>query len=465
MRLFEDFALFTMLLILAWSFVPEKRRSRVVLCAPLLTWALLIVHFIVEGARWQMVPAYLLAVILTVNNYRLLRGWTTKGLSNRYARLAVVLFFLVIYFIIYQIPRLFPVFTLPEPNGPYEVGTASTVLVDTSREELFTSDLSDHREVPVRVWYPAKPDPKAKPEGYWSDHPEYSRYLAEELGLPSFSLDHLRLVKTHSYRDAPLSDALAVYPVVVFEHGYRLGFLEQNTGIMETLASNGYVVVSLAHPYEALAAPLADGSTARYAKETEKNFNSSSAAQEQSLETWAADTKFVLDWLETLPSGDTLGFLAGRIDYDRLGIMGMSFGGSTTGLICLTDARCKAGLTLDSPQYSAVEDGQLEQPFLFMVSDNGQYLEQGVYDRAAGPAYLVTVAGTQHYNFTDLTLVSPLAQSFNLSGPIDSGQMIRIMNTYTLAFFDKHLKGQAAPLLNGISADYPEVSIKSRNTQ
>lgn len=464
MRLFEDFSLFTMLLILAWSFVPEKRRSRLVLYTPLLTWALLIVHFIVEGARWQMAPAYLLAVGLTINNYRLLRGKTIKGLSNRYIRLAVIFFVLVIFFIIYQIPRLFPVFTLPEPNGPFKVGIASTVLVDASREELFTSDPSDHREVPLRVWYPANPDPKAKPEGYWSDHPEYSHYLADEIGLPSFVLSHLHLVKTHSYRNAPLAYELAVYPVVVFQHGYRLGFLEQNTSIMETLASNGYVVVSLAHPYEALAAPLAERSTAHYARENEKNFNSSSTVQEQSLETWAADTEFVLDWLEALQPGDSLGFLANRIDFARLGLMGMSFGGSTTSLVCLTDPRCKAGLTLDSPQYSAVEGGSLGQPFLFMVSDNGHYLEQGVYDHAAGPAYLVTVKGTQHYNFTDMTLASPLAQSFHLSGPINGDQMVRIMNAYTLAFFDKHLRDLAAPLLNGISADFPEVSIESRNT-
>jgi len=111
-----------------------------------------------------------------------------------------------------------------------------------------------------------------------------------------------------------------------------------------------------------------------------------------------------------------------------------------------------------------VEGGSLGQPFLFMVSGNGHYLEQGVYDHAAGPAYLVTVKGTQHYNFTDMTLASPLAQSFHLSGPINGDQMVRIMNAYTLAFFDKHLRDLAAPLLNGISADFPRGIASSRGT-
>lgn len=463
MRLFEDFALFTMLLTLAWSFVPEKRRSRIILYAPLITWALLIVHFIVEGARWQMIPAYLLAAGLTINNYRLLRKKTSERQVNRYVRLAAVIIFLVLFFVIYQLPRIFPVFSLPEPNGPYAVGSASTILVDASREETFTVDPSDKREVPIRVWYPAKVDADVKSEGYWSDHPEYSRHIAGELGLPKFSLDHLSLVKTHTYREVPLADAEAKYPVILFSHGYRLGYLEQNTSLMETLASNGYIVVSLAHPYEAIAAPLANGSTARYTAAAKDAFMGSDSIQEESLKIWSDDMRLVLDTLEELQSGDALGFLAGNLDMDHLGIMGMSFGGSTASQVCLTDNRCHAGLTLDSPQYSAVKNGQLERPFLFMVSGNGYYLERDVFESTLGPAYLVTIEGAEHYNFTDLTLVSPLAKTFNFSGPINGSQMIRIMNTYSLAFFDKHLKGLAAPVLNGISADYPEVSIESRN--
>lgn len=189
----------------------------------------------------------------------------------------------------------------------------------------------------------------------------------------------------------------------------------------------------------------------------------SMALQEESLAVWAADTIFVLDALENIHSNDALAFLTGKLDLDRIGMAGMSFGGSAASQVCLTDSRCNAGMTLDSPQYSAVKAGQLEQPFLFMISDNADYLEQEVYEKAAGAAYLITVSGAEHYNFTDMTLVSPLAQAFNFSGPIDGQQMVRIMNTYSLAFFDRYLKDLPSPLLNGISAEYPEVIIESRN--
>jgi len=463
-RLFENLALFTLLLILAWSFAPEKRRPRTVLFAPALTWILFVIHFIVEGARWQMLPAYFLAVGLTLNNIRLLSRKRPSPKLNAFVRMLVVVLFLVIFLAIYQLPQILPVFTLPPPNGIFAVGTTGFTLVDASRDETLTPDRDDKRQVPVRIWYPAEAEQGMKPVKYWSDHPEYSRYLTRELDLPVFLLDHLKLVETHAYPAAPLASADDPFPVVIFQHGYRLGYLEQNTSLMETLASNGYVVISLAHPYEAIAAPLADGSQALYTSDMDA-FLGSDSAQEASLELWAADTAFVLDTFSANLSGGPFDFLNDRLDLTRVGLAGMSFGGSTTSLVCLTDERCKAGLTLDSPQYSAVLNGQLSQPFLFMVSDNGQYREQEVFDQASGPAYQITVKGTEHYNFTDLTLISPLAAALNFSGPIDGQQMVKIINSYSLAFFDKHLKGLSAPILNGISAEFPEVSIDSRNSR
>ena len=46
-------------------------------------------------------------------------------------------------------------------------------------------------------------------------------------------------------------------------------------------------------------------------------------------------------------------------------------------------------------------------------------------------------------------------------GPIDGYRMVKIINDYTLAFFDKHLKGEMSPLLDGPSPDYPDVEFQS----
>ena len=98
-----------------------------------------------------------------------------------------------------------------------------------------------------------------------------------------------------------------------------------------------------------------------------------------------------------------------------------------------------------------------------MVSANGDYIERNVYESTASPAYLVSVADTAHYNFSDFTLVSPLASALGFSGPIDGDQMIRIQIAYSLAFFDRHLKDLPGALLDGASTEFPEVLIESRN--
>jgi hypothetical protein len=41
--------------------------------------------------------------------------------------------------------------------------------------------------------------------------------------------------------------------------------------------------------------------------------------------------------------------------------------------------------------------------------------------------------------------------------------MTYIQNVYARAFFDKHLKGMVSPLLDGPSADFPELIFRSNN--
>jgi hypothetical protein len=47
-----------------------------------------------------------------------------------------------------------------------------------------------------------------------------------------------------------------------------------------------------------------------------------------------------------------------------------------------------------------------------------------------------------------------------LKGPIPGPRALQITNTYSLAFFDRALRGQAAPLLDAPSPEYPEVTFE-----
>jgi acetyl esterase/lipase len=464
MRFLENVILILLLLALAWSFLPPQRRSRIILYLPFLTGLLIIVHLVVEGARWQMFPAYLLAIGLLANNTRLLRSTASRSTPQPvWLRLLLALGGLLLFIVVSQLPVLIPVFNLPPPGGGFEVGISQVVLTDETRPETFTSRTDDFRQIPLMIWYPAEKTPYARPVTYWLDQPQISRQLTGMLNLPSFLLDHLSLVQTHAVLDAPAAGGQPPFPVILFSHGYRLGYLQQNTSLMETLASQGYVVISIGHPYQAAAVPNGNGDLIRFAAETARRFSQDAAFREESLTIWTDDLRFVLNHLPDFQQGKFMPQLTGRLDLERIGVAGMSFGGSAASRLCLQDNRCEALLTLDSPQYEPVLSEPLQQPSLFFAAQESEYVRREVYEQVNAPAYLLTIQGSAHYDFTDLTLVSPLNAALGFSGGINGDQMVRILNQYSLAFFNRHLKDLPAPLLDSPSAAYPEVTITARN--
>lgn len=464
MRFLENVILILLLFSFAWTFLPSQRRSRLILYLPFLTSLLVILHLIIEGSRWQMIPAYLLTLGLLANNTHLLRS--TAQPSTRqpvWLRLVLVLGGLALFVVVSQLPVLIPVFSLPQPGGGFGVGVSQLVLTDTQRAEIFTSQPDDRRQVPLMIWYPAEVNPTDRPTTYWLNQPQISRQLTTMLGLPYFLLDHLALVQTHAVLDTPAVSGQTPFPVILYSHGYRLGYLQQNTSLMETLASHGYVVISVGHPFQAAAVLDESGDLSRFASETAPRFSQDANFRDESLTIWTDDLRFVLDHLPDFQSGNLLPQLNGKLDVERVGVGGMSFGGSAASRMCLQESRCDALLTLDSPQYEPVLSQPLQQPALFFAAQESEYVREEVYQQVKAPAYLLTIQGSAHYDFTDLTLVSPLNAALGFSGGINGDQMVRILNQYSLAFFNRHLKGLPAPLLDSRSADYPEVTITARN--
>lgn len=385
---------------------------------------------------------------------------------------------------------------LPQPTGPYAVGTTRSSLVDATRPETFTDDRSDRRELLIRVWYPAKLAPGAQPEPLWGrETQEIATRMAEFMRLPKGAFDDLARVPSHAYADAPLAKSRSPYPVLIFSHGYIPGLISQNTAQMEELASHGYIVFSIGHTYETLVnifpdgrvVPFSQARLAEFAKGAGKanNLNTKYIAAtdpaekdallrqvlaewptlDQSLLIWTADTRFVLDELEKMNSGKRKSMFAKKLDLKRIGVFGMSFGGATAGQVCAVDQRCKAGLNLDGMQYGDLIDRPIARPFMFMQSEAARNINRLFFDRSKNGAYYVTVKGSKHFNYADFSLFSPEYKKAGLLGPIEGERMERIINDYVLAFFDKHLKGKDATLLKGPPAHYPEVEFNSRIRQ
>jgi hypothetical protein len=67
-----------------------------------------------------------------------------------------------------------------------------------------------------------------------------------------------------------------------------------------------------------------------------------------------------------------------------------------------------------------------------------------------------------HSNFTDIARWTPLSSMLGLSGPIGAQRAHNIVNAYPLAFFDRHLLGRPAELLDGAATQVPDVRFESR---
>jgi predicted dienelactone hydrolase len=433
------------------------KRSRWIDLLPGLAIFLIVIHLIVEKYRWQMVPAYALTLLLfLLSLLQLKRGsWPPDRQPSRRVG-AVTGFFLrlLIVALVAALPILLPVFRLPEPTGPHPLGTTKLHLVDRTRPEIFTPTPDDHRELMVQVWYPARVEPGARPAP-----------LMEHMPFP---FSHLSLVRTHAYLDAPVSDAQVSYPVLIFSHGH-VGFVEQNLTQMEELASHGYIVCSLAHTYHTIATIFPDGrvipADSALANGFMKGNSPTQAVYAEHLRIWTDDTLFLISELERIQAGERESMFTGKLDMARLGIWGQSFGGVTAVQVCASDDRCQAGISLDAGlprDYTGrTLDSPLTQPFMFTLNAARVHYMHPALGAVENVAYGVTIRGTTHFDFTDLFLYSPVLKFTKAFGPIDGYRMVKIVNDYALAFFDKHLKGETSPLLDGPSPDYPDVEFQS----
>jgi len=174
-----------------------------------------------------------------------------------------------------------------------------------------------------------------------------------------------------------------------------------------------------------------------------------------------------LTQLALLNSGAIPSPLTGKLDLTRVGVYGHSTGGGATVVMCAADPRCKAALGMDpwvGPVPRPVLDAGLRQPFLAMMSqtwsspDNSALLDT-LLAAGTGDQMTMTIAGTSHYDFTMLPLLTPLAPALGLKGPIDGQRGMQIITDHLVAFFDHYLKGVRRGEPGGLSRDHVRASV------
>ncbi|MGD9141829.1 MAG: hypothetical protein PVJ42_09855 [bacterium] len=371
---------------------------------------------------------------------------------------------------------------LPEPTGPYAVGTAALLFTDMARPEIFTDDPDDHREVTARAWYPAEPAPEVAPAPYYENGGDIVRMF----DYPAY----LANLVTHSLPGARVAEAEERYPVILSNHGWGEHAV-QNTVLMEELASHGYVVFSLAHHYEAKFWTYPDGrvefinmgsprfqsimqeqSKPEAMQLLQASFEAREVAAQESLfqlmvetmptllgETprhWAEDISFVIGELDSLNKSNAL--FAGRLDLEKLGVMGMSMGGAAAGQVCLDGDRIRAAINMDGGLLGDLADTVVAVPMMYVGSRRFIGYDEVFSAHASNDSYTLIIGESDHYDLTDFTLLN---RNHMMIGTVDGERMLKILNDYTLAFFDFYLKGIDSGLLTGQKKPYREAEFQA----
>jgi dienelactone hydrolase len=361
---------------------------------------------------------------------------------------------------------------LPAPGGPYPVGRLEQDWTDGTRPDPLAELPGQPRRLAVWIWYPAAPVSGESPAPYFP--PAWALARDQDQGIGILIEREPLTIQSQSYENAPLSTARPAYPVLIFQPGMGPS-VPDYTLLAESLASQGYVVVGLNPTYTSNLVVFADG---RVVTRSAQGAIPDSASPEEAdrigsrlMTIWAADVHFAIDHLSALEADPASPFYQ-RLDLDRLGIWGHSFGGATAIYVCQRDTRCKAGADLDGTPFSLERNAAIPVPFLLLNEDQSQSCDlycQRMRQMAAriqpGPGYDLSVSGAGHFNFSDLPLrqsplVRPLFRLTRYTGSIDALRGEQLTATYLLAFFDQSLNGNPSELLQGPSVLFPEVQFK-----
>ncbi|WP_367138052.1 MULTISPECIES: alpha/beta hydrolase family protein [Streptomyces] len=381
---------------------------------------------------------------------------------------------------------------LPAPTGPYAVGTVTRLLVDTARKDPWKPEQGD-RQVAISLFYPA--DREAGPRTAPHMDAASAAHFGSARGAGSFNYRvrpgaaDWAATRTHARVAAPVAHGSRALPVVLYSAG--LGDPRTwNTGLVEELASRGYVVVTVDHTYDSSEVRLAGGKPAESVLPSLAGAPAPEidATLRKAVQARVDDTRFVLDtlgsarWRRSLPRG-----LGDAVDLRRVGMAGQSAGGFTAAQALHDDRRLKAGINMDGQmdfplpdstgsRLSTVAREGVDRPFLLLGSDGPGAADNraswaSFRQHARGRQAELTMTGAAHGTYTDaVSLLPALARQGALPeevlrqdiGTVRPERAVAATRAYVVAFFDRFLKHEGGQLLDGPSPRFPEMRFQER---
>lgn len=469
----------------------------------LVVTAVFLLHLILEGVRWQLIPIYLAIVGSALAQFRTKQFGTILRVIGYSLYSALLVLGLLL-------GSVFPIKSIPGPDGPYTVGTFHSELIDDSRVERYEPEFN--RGVSVQVWYPVNSDTDL---GNHATQSLFHELYAGESDLISFLFGYMKNINTNSYIDAPIAQS-STFPLVIFNHGLYV-MADQSIQLMEHLASNGYIVASISRPFEGLKVTLSDRGTRTFSMLYPEDvgfssediddggigdkvgtitgkahsdlmevlyalfdaYNEAQTAQERtriveealtleslqvlqpqltadhltdfikwrslvrnrSTSYWVEDIQFVVDEISNIET-DVADFSEALAE-STLGVIGFSYGGGATGEFCKIDARCTAGINLDGTQFGPNWNTPTLAPFLLINSDTNVGGNDYAYYPAPSNFHDIHIPNTEHPDYVDALTVFPILRLLGMSGDMDYQELAGLVGDLSLAFLDEYLKNQS----------------------
>jgi predicted dienelactone hydrolase len=393
---------------------------------------------------------------------------------------------------------------LPAPSGPFAVGRVSYDWTDPSRSEPLSDKKGAHREVVVMVWYPAVHEKGAIPAPYYPDFKAARAAVSDDDFKDIFrpadqEIEKHGLPLTHSIDSASMSHDTAKHSVLIFSHGWGLQS-PVYTSVFEDLASHGYIVAAIEHPYDTTVTVFSDGRVARFAQErfdaaTKKSHGYIDYAYER-IDAMAEDIPFVINQLSKFDQPQLGAPFAGHLNLDRIGAFGHSIGGMASARACQIESRLRACLDEDSTDdigspFSVITAGSIpKQPFLLFIATSADIFSQSatrpsdeslakqklsreefdtliqkqqrkqdeLLSEVRSGAYrvmLFDLPGVTHRCFSDLPLLAAGDDPEKWGEALHNFQIVQ---AYTRGFFDKYVKNDQQTVLDDKSP--PDIRVK-----
>jgi dienelactone hydrolase len=337
--------------------------------------------------------------------------------------------------------------TLSSPAGPYRVGTSLALIVDSSRAELTRADNSRPRRLIVQLWYPALPTPGNHRAPYIPELEETAgdiRQFAPELML---ALDSLA---APAFWEAP-PVASRRFPLVVFSPGMNSARYFY-TGLEAELASHGFVVAAIDHPFWSIAGSFPDGSRLTYGESMAARDRLTSdqidGLMQEGIAMMAEDQALVASRLPTAAPR-----LADAIDAGRVGVLGHSMGGMAATRACWAYRVFSACASLDGLVWAregytpiGVPPARVAKPFFLLLSP--QFLPPdlttiaGRYRGSWRSPSLCLLPGSRHNSVTDLPR---LRRTLPEPGELPPDAAATVIQRAVISFFHSALGAPSGP--------------------